>query len=104
MNKINIFTQYNPKFNETSYFIHFFYNPIYNFPLINTQYPDENYNFSYTENYIKENYSIQSCFIFIIAIDETNNIYQFIKNICLVFLNFLPVNSIFNIMKMLKMK
>ena len=97
MNKINIFTQYNPKFNETSYFIHFFYNPIYNFPLTNTQYPDENYNFSYTENYIKENYSIQSCFIFIIAIDETNNIYQFIKNICLVFLNFLPINSIFNI-------
>ena len=97
MNKINIFTQYNPEFDETSYFIHYFDNPIYNFPLLNTQYPDENYYFSYTENFIKEQYSIKSCFIFLIAISETQNIYQFIKNISLVFLNFLPQNSIFNI-------
>ena len=98
MNKINLFTQYNPEFDETSYFIHYFNNPIYNFPLLNTQYPDENYYFSYSENFYREElYYDETCFIFLIAISETNNIYQLIKNISLVFLNFLPLNSKFKI-------
>lgn len=97
MKNCNIFTQYNEEFNETSYFIHYIHNPFEKDN--NNLYPDENNNLLYSE-YIKENLETQSCFIFLISMNNINknkNISYFIKTIVLIFLNFLPKNSVFNI-------